>query len=71
MTSSTLHVNLSREAAAQLERCGNLDTGRTKDYLRINMFLEAGAVNMRSLNAVLKRHGLAKKWKENEYRFKV
>jgi hypothetical protein len=47
-----------------------LDTGRTKDYLRINMFLEAGAVNMRSLNAVLKRHGLAGKWKANERRFK-
>lgn len=47
-----------------------LDTGRPKDYLRISMFLEQGAVNMRSLNAVLKRHGLTKKWKDNEYRFK-
>src|SRR5437899_8643782 len=47
-----------------------LDTGRLKDYLRISMFLEQGAVNMRSLNAVLKRHGLTKKWKDNEYRFK-
>ncbi len=47
-----------------------LDTGRPKDYLRISMFLEEGAVGMRSLNAVLKRHGLAKKWKDNEYRFK-
>ncbi len=38
--------------------------------MRISMFLEEGAVDMRSLNAVLKRHGLAKKWKDNEYRFK-
>lgn len=47
-----------------------LDTGRPKDYLRISMFLEHGAVNMRSLKAVLKRHGLIKKWEANEYRFK-
>lgn len=47
-----------------------LDTGRTKDYLRISMFLEQGAANMRSLNTLLKRHGLIKKWKANEYRFK-
>jgi hypothetical protein len=47
-----------------------LNTGRPKDYLRINMFLEQGAINMRALNAVLKRHGLTKKWKDNEYRFK-
>src|SRR5215210_1911899 len=47
-----------------------LDTGRPKDYLRISMFLEQGAVKMRSLNTVLKRHGLMKKWKDNEYRFK-
>jgi hypothetical protein len=47
-----------------------LDTGRPKDYLRISMFLEEGAVSMRSLNAVLKRHGLTKKWKDNEHKFK-
>ena|SRR5256885_15921018 len=47
-----------------------LDTGRPKDYLRISMFLEEGAVNMRQLHAVLKRHSLMKKWKDNEYRFK-
>ena len=47
-----------------------LDTGRTKDYLRINMFLEAGAVNRRTLKAVLKRHGLTEKWTDNEYKFK-
>ncbi len=47
-----------------------LDTGRPKDYLRIAMFLESGALNSRSLNAVLRRHGLSKKWKDNQYRFK-
>lgn len=47
-----------------------LDTGRLKDYLRISMFLTQGAVDMRSLNAVLKRHGLTKKWKDNEHRYK-
>jgi len=47
-----------------------LDTGRPKDYARIAMFLEQGAVNQRALKAVLRRHGLLKKWQENEYRFK-
>ena len=47
-----------------------LDTGRSKDYLRIAMFLEQGAVNLRLLMPLLRRHGLAEKWKENEYRFK-
>jgi hypothetical protein len=47
-----------------------LETGRPKDYLRISMFLEHGAVKMRSLKAVLKRHALTQKWKDNEYRFK-
>ncbi len=47
-----------------------LDTRRPKDYLRISMFLELGTVNMRSLNAVLRRHDLMKKWKDNEHRFK-
>lgn len=47
-----------------------LDTGRPKDYLRIVMFLEQKAVDMRLLKAVLRRHGLIKKWKENEHKFK-
>lgn len=47
-----------------------LDTGRPKDYLRISMFLEQGGVNMRQLHTVLRRHGLIKKWKDNEYKFK-
>ena len=48
-----------------------LDTGRPKDYLRISMFLEQGAVNLRRLHAVLKRHDLMKKWKDSEYRFRL
>lgn len=48
-----------------------LDTGRPKDYLRIGLFLESGAVNMRSLHAVLRRFRLTKKWKDNAYRFKA
>jgi hypothetical protein len=47
-----------------------LDTGRLKDYLRIGMFLEQGAVNMRQLRPVLRRHGLTQKWEDNERRFK-
>ena len=47
-----------------------LDTGRLKDYLRIGMFLEQRAVNMRQLRAVLKRHGLIKAWEDNEYRLR-
>lgn len=46
-----------------------LDTGRLKDYLRIGMFLEEGAVDKRSLYPVLRRHGLMEKWKANEFRF--
>ena len=44
-------------------------TGRPKDYLRINMFLEQGAVKMGLLKPVLRRHNLLKKWESNAYRF--
>jgi hypothetical protein len=47
-----------------------LDTGRPKDYLRIGMFLEQGAVMLRQLYAVLRRHGLMKKWEANEHKFR-
>jgi predicted nucleotidyltransferase len=47
-----------------------LDTGRAKDYLRINMFLQMDAVNRERLQSVLQRHGLSQKWAENEYRFR-
>ena len=46
-----------------------LKTGRTKDYLRINMFLQASAVDRELLNDVLQRHGLSEKWAANAYRF--
>lgn len=46
-----------------------LATGRLKDYLRVAMFLDHGAVNLRQLYAVLKRHDLMKKWRDNEHRF--
>ncbi len=46
-----------------------LATGRAKDYLRIAMFLEHGAVNMRSLKALLRRHSLTRKWNDKEHLF--
>jgi hypothetical protein len=46
-----------------------IDTGRTKDFLRINMFLEQGAVDRQLLMDVLERHNLVEKWKANEHRF--
>ena len=33
-------------------------------------YLKQRTVNLRSLMPVLRRHGLAEKWKQNEYRFK-
>ena len=44
-------------------------TGRTKDYLRINMFLRQQAVDIGILRHVLERHHLAEKWETNAYRF--
>jgi hypothetical protein len=38
-----------------------LQTSRTKDYLRVVMFLEAKAVDRMSLELMLKRHGLESK----------
>lgn len=46
-----------------------LDTGCLKDYLRINLFLQGGAVNRDELEDILQRHGLSQKWAENAYRF--
>ena len=36
-----------------------LQTGRTKDFLRVAMFLEQGAVDLDRLGEIVKRHGLA------------
>jgi hypothetical protein len=46
-----------------------LQTGRTKDYLRILQFIEQRAVNMTMLQAIIERHGLTEKWKQFESRF--
>lgn len=46
-----------------------LDTGRLKDYLRINLFLQSDAVDRKQLQDVLQRHGLSQKWTDNAYRF--
>jgi hypothetical protein len=48
-----------------------LDTGRLKDFLRINIFLEHDAVNLKGLQIVLEKHNLAEKWRENIGRFQV
>ncbi len=45
-----------------------LDTGRIKDFLRINLFLENDLVNMKELEEILERHDLNQKWKENKHR---
>lgn len=36
----------------------NLDTGRPKDYYRVSLFLESGAVDVEALDALLKRYHL-------------
>lgn len=46
-----------------------LDTGRMKDYARINMFLEQGAVDLDKLTEVLKEHRLITKWKEYQRKY--
>ena len=38
-----------------------LQTGRTKDYLRVAMFIEQGVVNLDLLTDLLKRHNLTEK----------
>ena len=40
-----------------------LDTGRTKDYYRVAMFIEQGAVDMNLLRSLVDRHGLSAKVK--------
>lgn len=46
-----------------------LDTGRTKDFLRISMFIEQQAINLSQLIAILERHSLTDKWEKNQFRF--
>ncbi len=40
-----------------------LDTGRTKDYYRVAMFIEQGAVDMNLLRSLVDRYGLSAKVK--------
>jgi hypothetical protein len=46
-----------------------LQTGRAKDYGRINRFLEAGAVDLGILKDIFSRHDLMAKWTEFQRRF--
>ena len=46
-----------------------LNTGRSKDHVRILQFIEQEAVDRNKLQAVLERHGLTSKWKRFEARF--
>ena len=40
-----------------------LQTGRGKDYARIQSFIESGVLDLGKLTDVLTRHGLEEKWK--------
>lgn len=46
-----------------------LDTGRAKDYARIDLFLKGQVLNLEALAAVLSRHRLKSKWRKFEGRF--
>jgi hypothetical protein len=48
-----------------------LDTGRSKDYLRIAVFLQHEVVNSEELHRILSKHNLAEKWQENINKFQV
>lgn len=39
-----------------------LQTGRSKDFLRIARFMESGAFDQRVLKSILKKHNLEKQW---------
>ena len=46
-----------------------LDTGRLKDYLRIDLFLRSEVVDRAKLQDIVERHELTQKWSQNKYRF--
>lgn len=46
-----------------------LDTGRTKDHLRLIQFIEAGGADQARLDEILRSHGLVDKWRRFEERF--
>lgn len=46
-----------------------LQTGRSKDNIRILQFIEQKAVHRGKLNEILERHGLIRKWQEFERKY--
>ncbi|HEX8650621.1 MAG TPA: hypothetical protein VF708_07250 [Pyrinomonadaceae bacterium] len=46
-----------------------LNTGRAKDYARIDQFIHNSAVDIDSLSDLLSRHRLNRKWREFERKF--
>lgn len=48
-----------------------LDTGRSKDYLRIGFFLQHEAVNREELQNILAKHDLTEKWHDNAAKFQI
>jgi hypothetical protein len=46
-----------------------LQTGRAKDFSRILQFIEAGVLDAKKLDAILKRHHLLAKWEKFGHKF--
>jgi len=46
-----------------------LQTGRAKDFSRILQFIEAGVLDAKKLDALLKRHHLLAKWEDFGHKF--
>jgi hypothetical protein len=46
-----------------------LETGRSKDHIRILQFMEQGAVDRTKLRDIVERHGLSPKWSQFEQKF--
>ena len=46
-----------------------LKTARAKDFARILQFVEAGVLNAKKLDAILRRHGLLEKWEQFGVKF--
>ena len=46
-----------------------LQTGRAKDYQRVNALLEAGCVNADELNKLVKHHALEERWSQYVRRY--
>lgn len=41
-----------------------VQTGRAKDRMRVQMFLDAGVLDLAKLNGILLKYGLEEKWKQ-------